>query len=66
MIFFWRQPTYKSELEHLFAQLVRDDPALLAKKEAGLKRLWDQAPFDIDSYIRDKQSRLPQPANPYR
>ncbi|WAW10710.1 DUF3460 family protein [Oxalobacter vibrioformis] len=66
MNFFWRQPTYQSDLEHLFEQLSGNDPDLPAKKEAGLKRLWDQAPFDIDTYIRDRQSRLPQPANLYR
>lgn len=66
MNFFWRQPTYRSGLEHLLEQLVRDDPALPQKKEAGLKRLWDQEPFDIDTYLRNKKSRVPQPAYPYR
>lgn len=66
MIFFWRQPTYQSELDYFFQQLAKDDPALPAKKEAGLKRLWDKAPFDLDSYLRNQQSLLPQPANPYR
>ncbi len=66
MKFFWRQPNYQSDLDHLFGQLVKDDPSLPAEKDAGLKRLWDQPPFDIDNHIRDRQSLLPYPANPYR
>jgi|GEM_PF-2673747 len=66
MNFFWRQPTYRSDLEHLLEQLVQDNPVLQAQKEAGMKRLWNQLPFDVDTYIRNKQSLLLQSANPYR
>ncbi|MDL2283863.1 DUF3460 family protein [Oxalobacter sp. OttesenSCG-928-P03] len=65
MKFFWRQPTYQSDLDNLLEQLSRDNPALPVEKEAGLKRLWDKAPFSPDDAIRNKQSLLPQPANPY-
>ncbi|MCL1886991.1 MAG: DUF3460 family protein [Betaproteobacteria bacterium] len=66
MKFFWRQPAYQSELDCLLQQLAKDDSALPAKKEAGLKRLWDKEPFNPDEYTRNKQSLLMQPPNPYR
>lgn len=66
MKFFWRQPTYVSDLEHLFKALEKDDSTLPSQKKAGMNRLWDKAPFDMDTFNRNEISLLPLPANPYR
>jgi hypothetical protein len=48
MIFFWRQPTYQSDLDVLLVQRAKDDPALPARKEGGMKARWKKAPSDTD------------------
>lgn len=48
ILFFWRQPRYQSSLDTLLSGLIRKNPALLAQKEAGMKRLWNCAPFDTE------------------
>lgn len=48
ILFFWRQPRYRSGLDTLLSGLVRENPALPAQKEAGMKRLWNRHPFDTE------------------
>lgn len=46
ILFFWRQPQYQSGLDTLLSELTRENPALSAQKDAGMKRLWNRDPFD--------------------
>lgn len=48
ILLFWRQPRYRSGLDTLLSGLVRENPALSAQKEAGMKRLWNCDPFDTE------------------
>lgn len=48
ILFFWHQPRYQSDLDTLLSGLVRENPALLAQKEAGMKCLWNRNPFDTE------------------
>lgn len=62
ILFFWRQPQYRSDLDTLLSGLVRENPALLAQKEAGMKRLWNRQPFDMeypDCFSDDASLPLP-------
>ena len=65
MKFFWRQPTYQSDLDHLFLQLAQDNAALSARKEASMEQLRENAPFP-DDLDHARQSGLPSSANPCR
>lgn len=62
ILFFWQQPRYRSDLDTLLSGLVRENPALLAQKEAGMKRLWNRQPFDTeypDRFSDDASLPLP-------
>ncbi|MCM1129248.1 MAG: DUF3460 family protein [Alistipes senegalensis] len=48
ILFFWQQPRYRSDLDTLLSGLIKENPALSAQKEAGMKRLWNRSPFDTE------------------
>ena len=58
--FFWRQPTYQSELDTFLKQIASEDPLLNVKKEAAMKAMQKEKAATWADFFRQDVTRTPQ------